>query len=234
MSAAIKGIIFDLVGTLVSIKDFEKLLAKRLAVEFNLEISEDELAAKLRDSIWGLYRAQVSSMRYRSFRDVLRRGVVRVLRDLGIYIAREDEQDIVESAITALIDSATVYDDAMEVLKRVKELGYSAVIATNLDQDIARRLLISLKLFMYFNGVVSADQAGCPKPCPKIGTLALRRLRVRNYEALLVGDSLEDVLLGKAIGVFTVLVDREGNKKFEPKPDLTVKSLVEILRIIER
>jgi HAD superfamily hydrolase (TIGR01509 family) len=60
-----------------------------------------------------------------------------------------------------------------------------------------------------FSQVIScSDDAPRPKPCPSGILLGLERMGVEPHEALLVGDSMDDVRAGNAAGVDVIIIDR--------------------------
>lgn len=60
-----------------------------------------------------------------------------------------------------------------------------------------------------FNHIVScSEDAPRPKPCPSGILLGLEKLGVQPEEALLVGDSMDDVRAGTAAGIDVIIIDR--------------------------
>ncbi|MEI6046923.1 MAG: HAD family hydrolase [Chloroflexota bacterium] len=67
-----------------------------------------------------------------------------------------------------------------------------------------------------FNQIVScSEDAPRPKPCPSGILLGLERMGIAPHEALLVGDSMDDVRAGYAAGVEVAIIDRGEPIKFD-------------------
>lgn len=80
----------------------------------------------------------------------------------------------------------------------------------------------------YFEFVVSAEDAGNLKPSRRYLTIALKQLKAKPEEVLVIGDSWErDLELPKKLGAKTVLISEEKNGE----PDYFVGRLVELLRL---
>jgi HAD superfamily hydrolase (TIGR01509 family) len=81
----------------------------------------------------------------------------------------------------------------------------------------------------YFSSVTTSEEAGCSKPNRAIFELALRKEGCRASEAVFVGDSIENDILGaKALGFRTVLVFGQSEES-----DYCAKDLFECKSILE-
>lgn len=117
-----------------------------------------------------------------------------------------------ERLLELQIEHTFAFEDVGESLNKLREFGLRFGIVSNsahislghklalLDQFIARH---------HFEVVVSCnDDVPRTKPCADGVELALQRLGVRPEEAVLVGDSLDDIGAGRAAGVHVLIVDR--------------------------
>ncbi len=85
--------------------------------------------------------------------------------------------------------------EVKETLELLRERGRRLSIISNWDERL-RRLLKELALDHYFEEIFISCETGLAKPDPAIFELACRKLDVSPEEALMVGDSLEDDVLG--------------------------------------
>jgi phosphoglycolate phosphatase len=93
-----------------------------------------------------------------------------------------------------------VYPGVVEALERFAATGAPLAVVTNKPGDLARSLLRALGLDRFFADVVG-DGDGYPrKPSPEIALAVCRRHDVAPGDALLAGDGLPDVRLGRAAG----------------------------------
>ena len=110
-----------------------------------------------------------------------------------------------------------LYDDVLPVLGRLRALGLKLGLVSNGGREIAdfvahHRLEVDC--------AIASRAHGWTKPHESIFLAALDLIGVAPAEAAMVGDSVEDDIEGAAaLGMQTVLVDREGSRG-EGLPDL--------------
>lgn len=132
------------------------------------------------------------------------------------------------------LDTTYVYDGVHETLEhfRGKKMG----VLTNKPVRISKRILEGLGLGEFFPVVLGGDSTARKKPHPDGVHLALQQLAVENVaNVLMVGDSAQDVMAGKAAGTRTCgIASNIGDPAAleSAKPDFTVRSLRELMRII--
>jgi len=101
---------------------------------------------------------------------------------------------------------------------------------TNLSQGILR----DLDLLKYFDIVAGADSSPERKPSPVPIFRALSLLHVLPPEALMVGDSIFDMVAGRAAGVKTVAVTYGyGKPGFSDGCDYVIDRFSQLLEIVE-
>ena len=97
---------------------------------------------------------------------------------------------------------------AIETVERVAgELPVA--VASSGHPDVIAAALESLGIGPLFGAVVSSDEVPTGKPAPDVYLLAAARLGVAPEACLVVEDSLNGVLAGRAAGMFVVLVPNE-------------------------
>jgi putative hydrolase of the HAD superfamily len=100
-----------------------------------------------------------------------------------------------------------LYDDALPVLERIRGLGLSIGLLSNSSRD--------LDDFVAHHGlradaVLTSHAHGKTKPHESIFRAMLELLDVAATEAVMVGDTIEDDVVGaRAVGMRAVLLDRE-------------------------
>jgi putative hydrolase of the HAD superfamily len=101
-----------------------------------------------------------------------------------------------------------LYDDALPVLDRLRELGLKIGLLSNSSRDLHE--------FVAHHGlradaVLTSHAHGKTKPHESIFRAILELLDVDAGEAVMVGDTIDDDIEGaRAIGMRAVLLDREG------------------------
>jgi len=88
-----------------------------------------------------------------------------------------------------------------ETVTGLKQAGFKLAVVTSKIRDHALRELRSVGLEGIFDGLVSASDVERPKPDPQPVLLALQTIGVAAADALVVGDSLYDLLSARAAHV---------------------------------
>jgi len=94
---------------------------------------------------------------------------------------------------------------AREIVRAVKFNGVKTAIVSNNFHENATRVIESFGLTAYFDAIICYDDVLQPKPSPEGINEALRRLKVKPYEALFAGDTESDFLASRAAGVEAVI-----------------------------
>jgi phosphoglycolate phosphatase len=102
--------------------------------------------------------------------------------------------------------SAQPYPGAAESLRTLHQAGLRTAIVTNKQQGLASGLLARLGLGADVDLVVGGDTCERRKPDPLPLLFACKRLQVPATRALVVGDSINDVLAARAAGMPIVCV----------------------------
>jgi len=122
------------------------------------------------------------------------------------------------------------FPDTVAALRKLKR-RYQLAVLSNVDDDLFAAT--APKLGVAFDHVVTAQQAGCYKPCMKMFKLAEQRIGVSRERWLHVGQSIyHDVIPARSLGIATVWVNRlsprpgaGAAKAASGKPDLEVPDL---------
>jgi pyrophosphatase PpaX len=97
-----------------------------------------------------------------------------------------------------LIRSFPGMADSVELLRRA---GYRLAVVTSKIREHAMRELRTCGIDGFFDMLVSANDVQRPKPDPQPVQLAIEGIDVEAHRALMVGDSLYDLLAARAAGV---------------------------------
>ena len=99
-----------------------------------------------------------------------------------------------------LLATTRPYDGTLGTLERLGAAARLAVL-TNKPEAASLRLLEGLGLLHYFSDVIGGDSPYGRKPDPRGLFALLARADVANENALMVGDSINDLLVAEAAGV---------------------------------
>ena len=129
-----------------------------------------------------------------------------------------------------------------EVLAELKRKGFKLGIITNTvtsREEHVRVALRKIDVEKYFDYIITSVDAGHEKPDERIFMTALRALRTKPYEAVMVGNRISsDIVGGNRMGMITILF--KWNKRYnervtsqEEQPTRTIRSLRELPRVLE-
>ncbi|MBV9325860.1 MAG: HAD-IIIA family hydrolase [Chloroflexi bacterium] len=114
-----------------------------------------------------------------------------------------------------------IVDDAASQVERLHQAGFRCVVFTN-QPEVARGLLSQPTLDEMHRRLseatavdeilvcphVDSDGCGCRKPRPGMLLEAARRADIDLRDSFVVGDRWRDVDAGRAVGCYSILIDR--------------------------
>ncbi len=103
-------------------------------------------------------------------------------------------------------DLITVFPGMKELLAEVKKCGYKTGLVTSRLLNTTQQGLEKHELKDYFDVVVTAEDTEKHKPDPEPINITLEKLHSRPETALMLGDTMFDILCAKNAGVTSVLV----------------------------
>lgn len=195
MKQAVKGIVFDLDGTLVqSAIDFRKM--KGRMIEYLVSKGVDQ----------GLLSPQETNVVIlsKSEKNLAEKGVP---QEETKRILEHVEEIMNEVEMESVADAKEI-EGAREALKKLKEQGYKTAILTRSNHDYSVETLRSTGLLGFFDLVLGREETPRPKPYPEALEHTAKLLRLRVDELILVGDHPIDMECAKNakvrfIGVLT-------------------------------
>jgi 2-haloacid dehalogenase len=208
-------LVFDLVGTLLSLDAVGAAMRRRRVPETLLEIWFARL----------LLGATTHSLidRSASFSELARTTLEQVLASHDLPL------ELVEPILTSLTELEP--EPAAEAsLRRLADAGHRLAVLTNSDPEAAEKLVSRHGLHAHFEQVLSVAEARAFKPHPAPYRMALARLGVAPSEACLVAAHAWDVLGAASVGMRTVWIRANEQRWPWPgsPPDLQVADLNEV------
>jgi phosphoglycolate phosphatase len=117
-------------------------------------------------------------------------------------------------------------------LSQLKRNGFYAALATSDERKDTEAILNHLGLEGLFDIILCAGEVNPPKPHPETIFTICRKLSVHPQEAVMVGDSVTDMMMGKRAGVAITIGIVEGGvtsrEELEKVADLVVNSIQEL------
>ncbi|MEM0007051.1 MAG: HAD family hydrolase [Candidatus Bathyarchaeia archaeon] len=202
----IKLVSFDVWDTLLSVKSYYRSVAFELAEFMNMP---PETIEKRLVEGYGKVRA---IRRAGGFNDseIVPLALEAIAKFLGV------KAEIVSRAVLAATENHPaqqhIIEDAKETVRLVKELGVKVVVVGNVvfwPGSYNKVLLEKAGLSRFIDEQFYADELGVSKPKPEIFAKVLSRFNVQPREALHVGDSVFEDLVGAVLSHMNVaLIDK--------------------------
>jgi len=226
-----RTLFFEVLNTLVRLSGFEAEVARLIRDELNLRVSLEEVAKEFSDEWRSRYNMLLSKGVYRSLRQLARETVISIVKRYSLSLSPQ-ELDYFGNAVSSLIvETSEVYDDVAPTLEELEGMGVPMYILTNLDNDVAKKILLRYNIMRHFKGVVSSDLTRVGKPAVKIFQAALNRARVSPQDALIVSGLPEDIIGARLLEIKVAFVRRTGE---EPpmRADYELMNLRELAKLL--
>jgi 2-haloacid dehalogenase len=211
---------FDCYGTLIAWETGIFSALKPILAAHGQQLSDSKIL-----ELYGTLEAAAEQGEYLRYKDVLSSVARGFGSECGFTPTEAEVRSLAQS-----IANWPAFPDTADALRRLQS-RYRLAIISNIDDDLFS--LTAPKLGVKFADVITAEQAGCYKPCLEIFRRAQSRLKIQPGEWLHVGQSIyHDVLPAQSLGISTVWVNRASPragvgavKPAAGKPDVEVPDL---------
>jgi len=221
----IKAIIFDLDNTLIDFWKMKKLASKAAIdamIKAGLKI-EKRRAWKILGKLFNEYGIENQQIFNIFLKKVTGKNDEKILAAGVVAYRRVKELHL------------KTYPNVASTLMKLRKRGLKLAIVTDAPRFQAWTRLFGLKLEKCFDLVVAFEDTGEQKPSHLPFKTALRKLRVKPENVMMIGDSISrDVLGAKKLGMIAVLakygqIFKETKKG---KPDFEISRIDDILAIV--
>jgi len=103
-----------------------------------------------------------------------------------------------------LNSASTLYDNVPTTLRLLRDKGYQTALITNKAEQFLPDLLSHFNISDCFDLVLGGDSLAKNKPDPMQVNFALQHFAVDKSEAVMVGDSKNDILAGQNAGLVSI------------------------------
>jgi putative hydrolase of the HAD superfamily len=231
---AIKAIFFDAAGTLVKPSRRVGESYAVMARKYGLEAPAAEIAERFRLCFHAAPPLAFPGAPAVEIADLERawwKALVRRIFEPWDGFQRFDECFAELFAYFAQPGAWLLYPEAEETLSALKRRGMVLGVISNFDSRLIG-ILEGLGVAHWFEHIFVSSRVGHAKPAPEIFQKALERHNLKAGDALHVGDSEENDLVGATTaGLNGVLVERSGETGSNLSP--RIKSLSSILSLLD-
>jgi phosphoglycolate phosphatase len=133
--------------------------------------------------------------------------------------------------------SARVYQGAGECLQQLHHLGLRLAVVTNKQKHLAAALLGRLGLAEWIEVLIGGDSCARRKPDPQPLLMACEAMQLQPAQALMIGDSVNDVLAARAAAIPVICVPYGYNEGNDPRLlpcDAFIETLAELPTLLTR
>jgi len=116
-------------------------------------------------------------------------------------------RDFITHYADHIADRSRPFEGLEAALDQLSHRGCRLAVCTNKLEWLARRLLDALGLSTRFVVICGADTFGVQKPDPELLRRTLKLAGECVEDAIMVGDSINDVAMAKSLGVAVIAVD---------------------------
>jgi phosphoglycolate phosphatase len=205
----IKGLIFDLDGTIIDNNDdYMELMLRRVGADIGTDLS----LAHAKE-LWYAINSE-------SRDEVIRRWGLDPDRFWTIFNRYEN--------IDEKLRSTYLHDDAAIL----KGIDLPKGIVTHTSYDHTDKLLKKVGMRQYFNPIIACTEDTGYKPSPLPIIYCVVDMKLKPEEVAYVGDTLSDMLAARNAGVKSIYINRFG-RHINVKPDIEIDSLEKLLEIIK-
>jgi len=199
----IKGIIFDLDGTLIDSR-------KDLVTSVNLTRKGYNLEELDFVTIVYFIGNGTRKLVERSFENTN----VNIDEAFSIYKNHYSEH---------LADETFCYPGVKELLEKAKNLSIKTAVVTNKHEEATRKILKILKIDCYFDIILGADSMDFHKPSPEPLLYVAKKWKLKQDEVIMVGDHWTDIAAARNAGMKSVFVNFGFGNFMDEKPDFFVE-----------
>lgn len=226
-----KNIFFDLDDTLWDLKSNSYQSLKEIYTKHTLErffTNFDEFVKKYHQEnykLWEQYRKRlISKDTLTSQRFMFVSDLMGVTPDYSIQLNFE--------YLTSISQKTILIDNTFTVLNYLHN-KYKLHIITDGFFEVQVIKLKNSQLSFFFEHIISAEEIGYLKPNPQLFEYAIKITNSKIEEAIMIGDSYENDILGAhSIGMDQIFFNPHNTQEMKIKPTYTIKDLKEITNIL--
>lgn len=129
----------------------------------------------------------------------------------------------------------TLYPNVLETLQKLKNEEFMMAIITNKPFEFVEPILKELDIYHYFTSILGGDSLKEKKPHPLPLLHTLKKFNLQANQAIMVGDSKNDILSAKSANVHSIAVSYGYNQNenlSQFQPEIIVDNFGDILNYL--
>lgn len=182
-------------------------MSKKLTSQYNCVLFDmdgvliNSIELWLKVGIEGLQELKITATREDMVKGIVKfQSLAKIgVQDLSTYGKR------INVMFSERINEVELHENIVNVLKELKKRKIKMGVVTTSGKVAVKGLMGALKIESYFDAIVTYDDVEKHKPDPEGLYKALKTLNALPQNTIMVGDTRNDILAGKAAGTETVL-----------------------------
>jgi putative hydrolase of the HAD superfamily len=206
----VKGVFFDLYGTLLILGDMKQAWSDWMEVLYAALCPPERAVTRktFDECCHQFFSKEEPTTDIEDGLTVFERRLDRLAASLGFKIELPLLKETATRAVNAWQAYVQLDPDAPVVLSALAETRTLALISNFDHPPHVHRILRETGLAGFFETIVVSGEVGIKKPDPGIFRIALKRTGLQAEEVVYVGDTQEDVDGAKAAGIRPILIAR--------------------------
>ncbi len=141
-----------------------------------------------------------------------------------------------EKARMTMVRTAVMLPGSAEIINWLHQQGYTLALATTKFTHHTEGLATKFGWSKFFAAIASGDEVARVKPAPDLIHLALERLQAKAEEAVMIGDTENDIIPAKQIGLKTIAIHSpfSDHDLSQYRPDLLLENVVQLKAVFAR
>jgi len=239
----IKGIFFDLNGTLMEYgnlkkahQDHENSIFSYLCKKGMIIPREifDEYVKNYFDI--EIVKENSSNMTYFEYK------LQQLAFKLEVFLKKEELEELAMVSIKAWAEYHKIDNNSVKILSELKQGNYKIALVSDFDHPpYIYKFLEKHELTSFFDSIIISGNIGVEKPHPKMFNMALRETQLSANEVIFIGDSMRrDIQGANGVGMVPVFINRQSLydlvEKFKENYFIvnSLTKIKEIIKILER
>lgn len=222
----IKIVSVDLFRTLIDVgPNIDKIMQAFLSKNFPYEISGKHYL-RADEILWRRWDAVgIDDKHFKSVRTVLEDTYAEFFSEVNL----DDDPKLLADTMVEGHKSYKVFNDAKPFLEKIGQ-KYPVCLSTDADVE----MIENINQFYPFDNIFVSEELQLYKLNPGFFNRVINHYNVKPENILHIGDSKSDIIAPKQLGILTCWLNRDNYKwDYAIKPDYEVKSLLEILDILD-
>jgi putative hydrolase of the HAD superfamily len=209
----VKGIFFDLYGTLMVYGNMKQAWSDWLSTFYDLlkrlglNLPKDSFAHEC-DGFF----SKVAPVGDENDLTELERRIKSLGRRLNLELDKDQLRPIADTIASAWQTHISIDPDSIPVLKALKQNKKIGLVSNFDHPQHVRNMLVQYGIEIFFDTIVISSEVGVKKPDPAIFSFALEQTGLLKNEVIYVGDTDDDVTGATAAGIQPIFIDRPINR----------------------